>query len=205
MGKNCIVQIDIHPDKHQGNFTDISVQRYNEPLIDHSIRAFDDYCKHIGCDHIVYKEQKWPQYHPQVELFRVLYDLKYKHYDFIAVVDVDVIPNTGDSIFSDCSIDHFNYVEPNPHEKNMFNSGVVVFGKNIYSHYLYHHSVERAAQLLNTDQQELQMLMDLFPETTHRIPNRWNNYMDIRSLDGFIHFKGGWKTKYYPQFKSMLQ
>ena len=194
--KGQIVQVAIPPEVHQGWSDDSSVQRYNKELSDASIESARKYAEKHGYEHVLYTDQKWPHLHPQVEWFRPFYDRVFKRYDWTIVVDNDVILNAKDDIVNDCDINKLNYVNPFPDRQEMFNSGVVVVGKGAYSPLLYHADIERAGQLLNTDQQELQILIDVLgPNFSKIIHPRWNNYWDFEFEDSFLHFKGMYKEK----------
>lgn len=210
MATCAIVQIDIPPKKVVKRWEkDDALVRYHEELIDLSKRSFINYAKHIGVDYHCYHTAIWPQYHPQVEIFRNTIDMQY---DFILAVDIDVVANTKENIFPHCAPGKVSYVDRRPKEKDywirragktVFNSGTVVFHRDVADTVNENLDLDKADRIDGRDQATLQ---DMFDDLGigHRLPFRFNNY-EKEDINGtFIHFKGGTKDSWYPDVRQEL-
>ena len=183
MEKIAVVQIDITTD-----VPDFDMNRRNEKLKSDSIAHFRIYAATHDYDHHYFTEPKFPGYHPQLEIFRVL-DMDY---DRIITVDTDVLIHNNADI-----IEHSHPTGLTaclrPDGGNSINSGVLVWGREARDYYRAAVDIDRAASFKNRDQDEINLISNKYP--AHRISHRFNDYT-LHPDSYWHHYKGGLKQKY---------
>ena len=205
--RTAIVQVDIHIDDIKFDKEDLAVKRYDEEVIAKSKLSFIKYARKVNADYMCMHQAKWPELHPQVEIFRFL---DWTHYDFVCFTDCDVIANTDENIFDHCKIDKLNYkhrcaAEIAKHGEIDFNSGVVVFGREVSPRIKQKLDIVKANKLHRRDQEHMWDMMQEDSTLGHRLPEKFNMYFNLRDYDGFIHFKGSWKKTMWPGIKDKLE
>ena len=204
--KKLIAQVDIHIDDINFDKEDLAVKRYDGEMFQASKKAFADYAREVKADYFCATQAIWPEYHPQVEIFQFL---DWDQYDLVMFADCDVIPNTKEDIFQHCKIDKLNYkhrcdLEIARHGEKDFNSGVVVFGREVMPRVKAKLDLARANKLPQRDQTHMWEMMLDDPTLGHRLPDKFNKYYNITDLDAFLHFKGSMKYNVWPQVRDQL-
>ena len=215
--RTAVVQIDIKPEKvverwHQ----DDALVRYNEELIALSKKSFKAYADHVGADYILHEEAVWPQYHPQVEIFRNLDKLE--EYDMVACFDIDMVANTKANIFDNVEMGKIGFVPRSQRETGggywdrrggaVFNSGTVVFTKGMPDIWPYI-DMDRTDKQEGRDQKELQVIIDklgIGSPLSHKFNNygEWGRDDPAVDLDSILHYKGGQKGSRYLKHREEL-
>lgn len=183
MEKIAVVQIDIKTD-----VPTFDMVRRNEQLRSRSYADFRLYADHNDYDYFFFNEPKYPGYHPQLEIFRIL-DMDY---DRIITVDTDVVINKRSDI-----IEHSHPTGLSaclrPDGGDNINSGVLVWGREARDYYKSAVDIKRAAKFKNRDQDEINLISREYP--AYKISHRFNDYT-FREDSYWHHYKGGLKHKY---------